>query len=86
MPPAARKLGAQEAARIDAKKQLIALVEGLSVESEVFIRDHALESEVIIERLKGRIRGARQVGETKYHPDGTAEVVMEVDVRDVFSR
>jgi len=86
IPPPARKLGAQEAARIDAQKRLIATVEGLSVESEVFIRDHVLESEVIIEQMKGRIRGARQVGETKYHNDGSAEVVLEVDVRDVFAR
>ncbi len=77
--------GAERAAKTDAKRNLLGLMEGLSIESKVFIRDHAVDSDVIIESVKGRLRRARQVGETTFHADGSAEVVMEIDVTNVFS-
>ena len=34
--------------------------------------------------FKGKIKGAYQIGETRYLSNGTAEITMEVNVKDVF--
>ncbi|HOX27082.1 MAG TPA: hypothetical protein PLL30_15285 [Candidatus Krumholzibacteria bacterium] len=85
LPAGVQRQSAVRAAQLDAKNNLLKLVDTFEVESKVLMRDGVLESSVIVERMRGRIRGAHQVGETVFQPDGTAEVIMEVDVREVFS-
>lgn len=83
-PPAARKHSAEEAARMDAQAKLIEFASGLKMESETFMKNYQVEADVKVRQVKGMLRGAYQVGETTFHADGSAEVVMEADVKQVF--
>lgn len=84
-PPAVRKRSAEEAARMDAQAKLVEFAEGLKIESKTFMKNYQVESDVKVRQVKGLLRGAYQVGETIFHPDGSAEVVMETNVKQAFS-
>jgi len=83
-PAHAQKLSAQEAAKVDAQPKLIEMVKGIKINSKTFIKNFQLQSDKKIKEVQGKIRGAYQIGETHYLPDGTAEIIMEVDICDVF--
>jgi len=84
LPVPVQKLSAQEAAKVDAQTKLIEMVKGLKISSKTFIKNFQLQSDEKIKEIEGKIRGAYQIGETYYLPDGTAEIIMEVNVDDVF--
>ena len=83
-PPALQRRSAEEAARMDAQSKLIEFANGLKMESKTFMRNYRVEADVKVREAKGVLRGAYQVGKTVFNEDGTAEVTMEADVKDVF--
>ncbi len=83
-PAHVQRLSAQEAARVDTQTKLIEIAKGLKINSRTFIKNFQLQSDEKIKEVQGKIKGAYQIGETRYLPDGTAEMIMEVNVDDVF--
>ena len=83
-PPAIQKASAEKAAQMDAQAKLVEFANGLKMESKTFMKNHQINADVKVKEVKGVLRGAYQVGNTIFHDDGTAEVVMEADVKEVF--
>lgn len=85
-PATLARQNALRAARIDAKRNLLAMVVALEQESATVLADDGIRSDVVIERMRGRIQGARQVGQPIDHEDGVVEVVMEVELDHLFEQ
>ena len=83
-PAAIQKASAERAAQMDAQAKLVEFANGLKMESKTFMKNYQIDADVKVKEVKGSLRGAYQVGKTIYHDDGTAEVVMEADVKEVF--
>jgi len=73
---------AMRIAKQDALRQLIEIVNGVNVTSETTISG-AMFDDMIKTQVQGAIRGARQVGETRYLSDTSVEVIYEVSMNDI---
>jgi hypothetical protein len=82
--PQARPL-ALRAAKLDALRNILEVVNGVRIDSQTVVRDAAVESDVITAKVQGMVRGARHVKQ-EYLSDGTVEVTMQVDTRGGFSQ
>lgn len=65
------------AAKVDARRQLIELVNGITLTSETTMHNR-MADEVVKESVSGVINGAYQVGEVRYLSDTSVEVTMAV--------
>lgn len=70
---AQKRLKARLAARSDAYRNLLEIVKGVQVSSETTVNNFVTQSDVIVLRVDGVVRGARQISE-KHYEDGTEEV------------
>jgi len=70
------------AAKVDARRQLVEMVNGITLTSETTMRNR-MADEVVKEKVAGVIRGAYQVGETKYLSDTSVEVAMAVSMSGI---
>ncbi len=70
------------AAKTDARRQLIEMVNGITLTSETTMRNR-MADEVVKEKVEGVIRGAYQVGEIKYLSDTSVEVTMAVSMSGI---
>jgi hypothetical protein len=80
-PGNARKL-ALRISKMDALRQLIEVVNGVTLTSET-IMSGAMVDDVINMKVRGFIRGARQVGEPKYLSDTSIEVEFSVPMSGI---
>ncbi len=71
------RLMAIRAAKVVAMRNLLETVKGVYINSETRVRDMMAESDEIVARVEGVVKGARMVGEPKVE-DGVVEVVMEM--------
>ena len=79
MPITAQRSGAIEAAKRIALRNLLETVQGMSLTSEVTVRNAMIENDVINTRVNGIVRGFTIV-DTKYMSTGDVEVTVEVPV------
>ena len=82
--PQARPL-ALRAAKLDALRNILEVVNGVRIDSTTVVRDFAIESDIIMTKVEGMVRGARQVKQ-EYLSDGTVEIIMAVDMRGGFAQ
>jgi hypothetical protein len=82
--PNARPM-AMRAAKLDALRNILEVINGVRVNSTTTVRDFAIESDVIRSNVEGMVRGAEQV-KLEYMSDGTVEVVMQVRMQGGFSQ
>jgi hypothetical protein len=82
--PQARPL-ALRAAKLDALRNILEVVKGVRIDSTTVVRDFAIESDIIMTKVEGMVRGARQVKQ-EYLSDGTVEIIMAVDMRGGFAQ
>lgn len=82
--PQARPL-ALRAAKLDALRNILEVVNGIRIDSTTVVRDFAIESDIIMTEVEGMVRGARQVKQ-EYLSDGTVEIIMAVDMRGGFAQ
>jgi hypothetical protein len=75
---AQKRLMAIRAAKVDAFRQLLEVINGVHVSSETVVRDFVTESDVIKTEIEGLVKGAEMVGEPKYLTDGSVEVEMQI--------
>lgn len=77
-PPGAARANAITAARAIAMRNLLESVQGVALTSETTVKNAMVESDVIMTRLQGYVKGCRMVGEPKYMSDTSIEVEVEV--------
>lgn len=83
LPPTAQRAGAIEAAKLAALRNLLATVQGLTLDSETTVRNFMLENDVINTKVRGVVRGYTIV-DTKYMSSGDIEVTIEVPITGVL--
>ena len=71
------KLMAIRAAKVVAMRNLLETAKGVYINSETVVRDMMAQSDEIVARVEGVVKGARMVGEPKVS-DGVVEVTMEM--------
>ncbi|MGD9212904.1 MAG: LPP20 family lipoprotein [Desulfobacteraceae bacterium] len=76
-----QKRSAEEAARMDAQAKLVELTNDLKIKVTTHSKNNMVEEDIKTREFEGVLHGAHQVGETIFNDDGTAEVVMEAEVR-----
>ena len=82
--PQARPL-ALRAAKLDALRNMLEVVKGVRIDSTSVVKNFEIQSDVIMSKVEGMVRGARQVKQ-EYMSDGTVEVVMEMDLHGDFAQ
>jgi len=82
--PNARPL-AMRAAKLDALRNVLEVINGVRVDSTTLVRDFTIESDLIRAEVEGMVRGAEQV-DLQYMSDGTVEVIMRVPLHGGFSQ
>jgi len=69
-------------AKVDAMRNLVEIVNGITVDSETTMSD-AMFDDVIKTQVRGVIRGAVQIGDVKYLSDTSIEVTYEVPMSGI---
>jgi hypothetical protein len=80
---AQRNYSAQVAAEQVAMRNLLRLVETTLLDSETTVQDGMLESDRIRTTIKGKIRHVQMVGAPRYMSDGSVNVIMKMQMREV---
>ena len=81
---AQRNYSAQVAAEQVAMRNLLRLVETTHLDSETTVQDGMLESDRIRTKIKGQIRQVQMVGAPRYMSDGSVNVTMKMQMREVI--
>jgi len=81
---ARRKIKAERAALVDARRRLLEHIKGLRVDSRTTVSDFATETDEIRTQIDGLIRGSRQEGKPKWSEDGICEVTVVLDLKDLW--
>jgi hypothetical protein len=82
--PQARPL-ALRAARLDAMRNILEALQGVRIDSTTVVRNFATESDVILAKVEGMVKGAKVVHQ-EYMSDGTVEVTVEMSLLGGFSQ
>ena len=80
---AQRNYSAQVAAEQVAMRNLLRLVETTLLDSETTVQDGMLESDRIRTKIKGKIRNVQMEGAPRYMSDGSVNVIMKMQMREV---
>ncbi|MEO0080562.1 MAG: hypothetical protein ABIK44_07810 [candidate division WOR-3 bacterium] len=73
------RLMAERAAIVVAQRNLLEIIKGVRIDSDTKVENYLTSYDVVYSHVEGIIRGARQVGPTRFDSlTGTAEVEMEV--------
>ena len=78
LPLPSQRATAIRAAKLDAMRNLLETVQGVTLTSETTVRNAMVENDVIMTRVQGLLRGYKLVGQPKYLSDGSVEVTIEV--------
>ena len=71
------RLMAQRGAIVDAQRNLLEIVNGVLVEGQTTVKDLVVESDEVKSKVSGLLKGAVQVGKTKFE-DGVATVRLRI--------
>ena len=80
---AQRNYSAMVAAEQVAMRNLLRLVETTHLDSETTVQDGMLESDRIRTKIEGKIRRVQMVGAPRYMSDGSVNVTMKMQMREV---
>jgi hypothetical protein len=82
--PSARPM-AMRAAKLDAMRNILEIINGVRIDGSTIVRDYAVESDIIRAKVEGMVRGA-EVVKQEYLSDGTVEITMAMSLRGGFSQ
>ncbi|UCD33212.1 MAG: LPP20 family lipoprotein [Desulfobacterales bacterium] len=82
--PSARPM-ALRAAKLDAMRNILEVINGVRIDGSTIVRDYAVESDIIRSKVEGMVQGA-EVVKQEYLSDGTIEITMAMSMRGGFSQ
>ncbi len=85
LPLPSQRATAIRAAKLDAWRNLLESVKGVNLSSETTVRNAMVESDVIITKVEGILKGFTTVGEPKYLSDGSVEVTVEIPINGALT-
>ena len=80
LPLPSQRAAAIRAAKLDAWRNLLESIKGVSLTSETTVRNAMVENDVIVTRVEGILKGFTTVGEPRYLSDGSVEVTVEMPI------
>lgn len=83
VPLAAQRAGAIRAAKMDALRQMLETVKGMSLTSETTVRNAMIENDVIETQVSGVVKNFKAV-DTRYLSDGSVEVDVEMPLSGIL--
>jgi hypothetical protein len=78
------RLLAERAAKVDGMRKLAERIRGLRIDANTTVRDFVTQADQINAQLDARMVGVRQIGPTRFLPDQTCEMDLEVTIQDVI--
>ena len=81
---AQKNISAQRAARVDAARNLLELVKGISLSGDTTVGQSMVQDDRVQTSIQGRIAGLRLVGEPKFFSDGSIQVRMAARLREII--
>ncbi len=78
------RAGVIHAAKLDALRNLLAVINGIALTSETTVENQMLANDVVKTRVEGIARNYRMVGEPRYYDDGSIEVTIEMSLDGPF--
>lgn len=75
---------AQRAAKLDAARNVLEMIKGISLSSSTTMKDMMVENDTVESSIQGRLFSLRQVGRAKYFSDGSIQIKVEVSLRRVL--
>lgn len=78
------RAGVIRAARMDALRNLLEVINGLTLTSSTTVEQQMVTNDVIRTRVEGIANNFRQVGEPRYYDDGSIEVTIEMSLDGPF--
>jgi hypothetical protein len=82
--PSARPM-ALRAAKLDAMRNILEVVNGVRIDSDTVVKDYAVESDIIRSKVEGMVQGA-EVVKQEYLSDGTVEITLAMSLRGGFAQ
>ena len=76
---------AMRAAKLDAMRNILEVINGVRIDGTTIVRDYAVESDIIRSKVEGMVQGA-EVVKQEYLSDGTIEITMAMSLRGGFSQ
>jgi hypothetical protein len=76
---------AMRAAKLDAMRNILEVINGVRIDSSTIVRDYAVESDIIRAKVEGMVQGA-EVVKQEYLSDGTIEITMAMSLHGGFSQ
>ncbi len=83
VPFAAQRAGAIRSGKLDALRQLLETVKGMTLTSETTVRNAMVENDVIETRVSGVVKNFKTV-DTRYLSDGSVEVDVEIPLSGIL--
>lgn len=78
------RAGVIRAAKLDALRNLLEVINGIALSSETTVENQMLASDVVKTRVQGIAKNYRMVGEPRYYDDGSIEVTIEMSLDGPF--
>ena len=82
--PATKRASAIRAARLDASRNLLEMLQGINLSGSTTMRDAMIESDLVRSEVRGKVNGLRSLGNPRYFADGTVEVMMEARMQQTI--
>ena len=82
--PATKRASAVRAARLDASRNLLEMLQGINLSGSTTMRDAMIESDLVRSEVRGKVNGLRSLGNPRYFADGTVEVMMEARMQQTI--
>jgi hypothetical protein len=78
--PAQARLMAKRAAVLDARRNLLETVKGVTVDAQTTVQNFMTTNDIVVTRVSGIVKLSRVIN-TRYMSDGAVEVTVEMDLR-----
>lgn len=81
--PAQKNITATRAARLDAARNLLELIKGVNISASSNVEAAMVASDSVRTAISGRLNGIREVERPRYFSDGSVQVKLEANLRQI---
>lgn len=81
--PAQKNISATRAARLDAARNLLEMIKGINLTASTSVKNAMVESDEVSTSIQGRLNSIRPVEAPRYFSDGSVQVKLEANLRQV---